>query len=242
MNEFTKIGFKFSYSRKLGFFNDGIIGNEYPVYDGNMFFWEMPNINNKWLKKEWLKATKNLPLPGIYLDKPTEMMHNKQITWLTTHYCPVCLRQKSYFENHHCVARSNSGQDGYKNVLRICASCHAIITRGCLEERWQMENAALFHQVMYFGLDVFPRKFRKFDYKEYEETNIRNARFEEFLNNYDNKDVEEKEKFFNFTREMGRYFYQFYRDVVRGVWHWKKAVRLFPSIYDQLKELKYMGL
>lgn len=242
IDNYLTLKFRFNYARKLGYFSTFIDLDVYPVYDGKMLFWEMPEPENIWLSKQWSKATKGVKIPSIYLDKPTEMKHNKQVTWLTNHYCPVCLRQKSYFENHHCVARSDNGQDGYKNVLKICATCHAIITRGCLEERWQMENAALFHQVMYFGLDVFPRKFRKFDYKEYEKTNIRNARFEAFLKVYDNKDTGEKEKFSIFTLGMGRYFYQFYRDVIRGVWHWKKAVRLFPNIYSQLKELRYMRL
>lgn len=235
ISDFFTLEFRFNHSRMLGYFSFTKDSLYYPVYDGRQFFFDLPDANN-WLKKQWKKATQGIELPSLYLGKVTEMKHNKQVTWLTNNYCPICLRQKSYFENHHCVGRAQNGPDGYKNVLRICATCHAIITRGCLEERWPMSNAALFHQIMCFGADVFPRNFRKIDMEEYEQENRRKANFEDYLQNHDKKTDEEKDKSQAIMMEMGLYFYQFFRDVVCGTWSWKKAAKLYPKIHEQFRE------
>ncbi len=240
IDESLTLTFRFSYTQKLGVFYTNYDSNHYPVYDGKMYFWDLSEKVNDWLLKKWKIATKGVKLRGLYFDKPVTMQHSTKVTRLTNNYCPVCLQKKSYFENHHCVERSEGGPDGHKNVLRICGTCHAIITRGCLEERWPMSNTALFHQVMYFGMEVYPREFRKINHKDYEGENKRKAGFEEILKSYDGKNKEEKDKWQTTAMAIGRYFYQFYRDISGGIRSWKKAAKLYPTIYKEFEEVNLL--
>ena len=227
--------FRFNYRLKISTLYHKLTNETYPVYDGKMLFWGF-NLDLKgWLQEEWEKATQGIDIPNVYLNRPTQMLHNRQFTWLDNFSCPICLMQKSSYENHHCVERSDNGPDGYKNVLRICATCHAIITRGCFEERWPREKAGLFHQIMYFGLDIYPRIFYKPPIEFDKDGYLTATNFEDILRKIDQQEISERHKTEVFIKEWGKYQYQFFRDICLGKWSWKKSIKLFPELQSEFQ-------
>ena len=237
---FISLDFTFNYKTKTG----DLVCNKsgpYPVYEGLCLFFPIVGESAAWLLGEWNKATEKLGDVDLYRGRKTELKFNTANSFLLDMYCPICLQQKSVFEGHHCVARSDGGKDGYRNVLRICASCHAPITWGCFEERWPKDNAALYHQVMYFDYGVYPREFRKVLMPELEDDYYQKARFEKILAAFDLSNEHEKSSQQRIMRKFARYYYQFYRDVGLGIRNWKKEIKLFPQLYrDFQKEFEWI--
>jgi hypothetical protein len=66
--------------------------------------------------------------------------------------CPVCLREREEFEKHHVLPRSKGGSNHPQNILPICSTCHAIITRGCTEDMAPRYIACFAHQLKNYGL------------------------------------------------------------------------------------------
>jgi hypothetical protein len=135
---------------------------EYPVLEGRTFGLILDEKEEAWLKIAWSDATEHLDNVGIYSGLDTEFVRDEHGCWLTNYYCPICLNQKREFDEHHCIWSSDGGTDEYFNMLRVCRTCHAVLTWGSVEDRVPKDLAAFYHQVLYFGLEFFPRNnFRK---------------------------------------------------------------------------------
>lgn len=68
--------------------------------------------------------------------------------------CPICNKKRNpgEFERHHVIWRKDGGSNDPVNLLDICKTCHAIITRGCIEDRIPRETACFSLMLSRFGL------------------------------------------------------------------------------------------
>lgn len=66
--------------------------------------------------------------------------------------CPICLKEKTQFEGHHVVWRADGGSDDPTNILDVCKTDHALITRGDDEDRIPRDLACFAHQMGIHGL------------------------------------------------------------------------------------------
>lgn len=229
------IDFAFSYTTNTG----NILCNDqgpFPVYDGLCMLYPVWGERAEWLLDAWKNATSSLHGIGLYHDLNTEIESGKNFSCLSGFYCPICLSRKSVFEGHHCIPRSEGGRDGFQNVLKICSSCHAQITWGCFEERWAKENAALFHQVMYFDFDVYRINYAKIRISPSDPNYRFVMRFRSSLSFFDKTPEDYQPKRREIERKLGRYLYQYYRDISLGIRDWKRELNLFPEILRNFKK------
>jgi len=148
--------FSFDSTTNLAFVK-GRDANEdsYPVIEGVAYGLVVSEEEKAWLLQTWRTATKGIPSVGLYCGIPTEFVVGKNLSFLSDDHCPICLHRKIDFEIHHCLWKTDGGPDTSSNLLRICNSCHAVITRGSIEERLPKNQAAFHHQVMQFGFGLF---------------------------------------------------------------------------------------
>lgn len=148
--------FEYDYSTDTGMVKGSDVDwKSYAVIEGEALWLVLAEDERAWLKSSWEAATKHLSNPGIYLGLDTEFVEDKPKCYLTNDYCPICLKQKREFADHHCEAKVDGGSDDYFNILRICCTCHTIIHNGSVEDRIPRQYAAREHQLMYFGIDFF---------------------------------------------------------------------------------------
>jgi hypothetical protein len=212
---------EFDYDKKYSFITgDDSDYQKIPVYDGIALDLILDNQELDWLKKVWKDATKGID-NVLYLGKDTKLIVNNKYCELTNNYCPICLKQKQEYEIHHCIPAFDGGTDDYYNLLKICSTCHAIIARGSVEDRNPMLFSALFHQMMYFGIELIPTEGRK-------KGRHKGRNFlEEFPSarkvvDYFYKLSSDKQKICDDTlKNIGKYCYQYFRDMSRGIWSWK---------------------
>lgn len=66
--------------------------------------------------------------------------------------CPICLKQREEFDKHHVIWKTDGGSDHPVNILRICRTCHAILTFG-ESEAWYYDKACVAHQQCCYGIE-----------------------------------------------------------------------------------------
>jgi hypothetical protein len=103
---------------------------EYPVVNGVAFDLVLSEEESAWLLSQWAEATANLRGARLYEGIDTEFHAGPKHCYLRDDYCPICLRKKTQFDIHHCIAAADGGLDETQNLLRICRSCHVLITGG----------------------------------------------------------------------------------------------------------------
>lgn len=141
--------FEYNYSTNVGLVRGSDVDwNTYAVIEGQAHDLVLNQSEKNWLKSTWSDATKHLNNVGMYLGLDTKFEHNEHKCWLTNSHCPICLKQKRDFEYHHCIWSMDGGSDDYFNMLRICNTCHAILTRGSVEDRVPKDQAVYYHQIM----------------------------------------------------------------------------------------------
>lgn len=209
---------------------DDVGWESYPVVEGVAYGLEMNKEEQAWLAGVWKEATnQSICTIGLYLGNPTEFVLGKSYCFLSDNYCPICLLQKKDFEVHHCIWSRDGGPDTPSNLLAICNSCHAVITRGSVEDRFPKNQAALYHQIMYFGVNLFQ-----------DATTGRNTYGAALFAKQHPPLVEPLESFAQATPEQrdvadrqlkaeSRIRYQYYRDLGLGKWSWSDHERLFLS-------------
>lgn len=217
--------FEFDYDKNYAYITGDDVGYEkYPVYDGLAIELILNEQESNWLMSVWKEAIEDIT-NILYLSMNTKFINNNKYCELSNNYCPVCLNQKKNYENHHCIPSKDGGFDEYYNILRVCSTCHAIITRGSVEDCIPMFFSAVYHQIMYFGMKFIPKgssnkgryKGRNF-LKKY-------PKFKREVDYYNMISREEQEMYNNSFKTIGKYFYQYYRDIIRGIWSWERFPR-----------------
>ena len=213
--------FDYNIENDMGIFwsNDSLILNKkFYIFDGipepNLIL-EPEEFN--WLKDVWKKHSKP---KNMYLNLDTKSQTTNKITYLENNYCPVCLNQRTSFEGHHCISSSEGGSDDVVNMLRICNTCHSLITNGCIEDKQSRYLTAIYHQICLYGIEFFKmnplnnKRFKNQDRGFYKNQPV----FKNVIDFY-NKLTEEKEQieFNDKFKRMSMFYYKYYRNVVRGI-------------------------
>jgi len=208
--------FEYDYSTNTGIVKGSDVDWEsYAVIEGQALWLVLAEDERVWLKSSWEAATRHLGDPGIYLGLDTEFVWDKRKCYLTNDYCPICLKQEREFENHHCIAKVDGGTDDHFNILRICSTCHAIITRGSVEDRAARAEAARNHQLMYFGIDFFPHSNLEDRYKSRSYLE-RNPFVKKLVAEFGSLTKAGQERVNSAIKDRARLQYQYYRDVTMG--------------------------
>src|SRR3972149_4693578 len=66
--------------------------------------------------------------------------------------CKICHQVREDFDGHHVVPRGYGGKNSYLNVLRICKTCHSIISFGNNDDAYVRQMACIALQQARFGL------------------------------------------------------------------------------------------
>lgn len=67
--------------------------------------------------------------------------------------CNICLNESSEFDIHHVVWRSQGGNNCNENKIKICRTCHAILTNGCSDDRAPRDLACIGYSLAKYGID-----------------------------------------------------------------------------------------
>lgn len=192
----------------------------YPVVDGHAIGLVLDKDEQKWLDTCWAMLAEKQPKLTLYAGIPTEFRANAWGCHLANNICPLCLSAKNAMEFHHCIAKVEGGSDQGKNLLKICKTCHVIITNGSEEDRLPREWAAQYHQIMYFGLAFFPRKAhpsRSGNSSCYLESRPESR---ELLRTLGSGSKSEYVRATALLKRLARAEYQYCRDVGLGKWSW----------------------
>jgi hypothetical protein len=196
--------------------------HEYPVIDGVAFDLVLSEEESAWLLSQWTEATVNLRGSRLYGGLDTELHLGPKCCYLGDDYCPICLRKKAQFHIHHCIATSEGGLDEIQNLLRVCRSCHALITSGGVEDSVPRYMAAFYHQLAQFGVKFFPRRQRERGRSAGASFFEHYPEFIQVTVNFDTRlSEQQKAHADSMTRNMARVQYIYFRDMARGLWSWE---------------------
>lgn len=207
--------------------------SEYPVFEGQALGLLLNEKEESWLKTAWSEATKHLDNVGIYLGLDTKFAKDERGCWLTNYYCPICLKQKREFDEHHCIWSSDGGTDEHFNMLRVCRTCHAVLTWGSVEDRVPKNLSAFYHQVLYFGLEFFPRdNLRKSRHIDRNFLELHPA-WKEKIRDYDRMRADEQDKIDDAVKELAQLKYQYFRDIGLGKRCWEDFEQRYIRPYQR---------
>jgi len=114
----------------------------------------------------------------------------------------------------------DGGTYDYFNLLKICNSCHAITIRGSSEDRVATLAAAMFHQLMIFGKDFFPRNPPRRG-KHQHVNFLEKQGFQNIIDAMDELEDELGIEFEKYLKWASRLNYQLFRNVSNGLWAWE---------------------
>lgn len=193
-----------------------------PVIEGKSLRFQVGEHCGAWLQTSWQEATEASPRKGLYCGRNTEFIRGPKNCRLSNDFCPLCLKQKDAFSPHHCIWTMEGGTDDYENLLQVCRTCHAILSFGNVEDAEPKDKAAYYHQLMYFGLDFFPR--HNATRKGHENRNYYTfwPHAEYIKNCIDNSDAELQKQASDMLKQDARLKYQYFRDLGLGIWSWQE--------------------
>lgn len=221
--------FEFNYLNNTASITGSEVGyDNWPVIEGIPPHLDLDDDEQKWLNSSWAEATKNTSI-SLYMSLETEFLIQDKYCGLTNNYCPICLKKRAEFEIHHCIPSNHGGTNDSHNMLRLCNTCHALITNGCFEDREPRFKAAMNHQMMYFGVSFFPEEDSKNKTKQQRDINYYKDKplLLKALKEWDNSTPEVKNKIDTELKRVARIDYQYYRDIGRGIWSWKEHCERF---------------
>lgn len=228
--------FSFDHNSNTALVKGNDVGWEsYPVVEGVAYGLEMNEEEQTWLAGVWKEATDQLAPIGLYLGNPTEFVVGKNSCFLSENYCPICLLQKKDFEVHHCIWSRDGGPDTPSNLLAICNSCHAVITRGSIEDRFPKNQAALHHQIMYFGVSLFQDAQISKNARGATPFTEQHPSIAKLLESFAKETTEQRNAADQRLKTESRIRYQYHRDLGLGKWSWSDHERLFISPLMELR-------
>lgn len=221
---------RFYYDSKIGracVAGDDIGLDVYPVYDGMAKGLVLEQDEREWLANGWLELVSEHNELDMYLGKNTQFIRTERCCQLSEDFCPICLTQKQQFHIHHCIESENGGPNDARNLLRICQSCHVVLTSGGTEDRLSRGRAALWHQMAHFGVYFLPSVDSRGGRHPDVSFHTRFPQFSQILERYQKCSEEEQQEENRLLMEFGRVEYQYYRDLGLGKWTWDDFERLF---------------
>lgn len=205
-----------------------------PVVDGYPVGFIINEQEKNILLKFWLQLLFEFKIPSLYNDKNTQFAFDKKNCYLENSYCPLCLKQKKDFEIHHCIWSIGGGTSDYFNLLKICKSCHVIITHGSKDDKFLLNDAVFYHQQYYFGINFFPKKNPAKGRHQHVNYLDNNPQIKKLIDNFSTFTND-----FQFTvdeklKKDGRIFYQLFRDIYLGKWPYdQNFIKQFTMITEE---------
>jgi hypothetical protein len=229
--------FSFDSATNRAFIKGSDVGwDSYPVIEGVAYGLDLIEEEKAWLTQVWEDATKETTSVGLYLGIPAEFIVQKRFSSLSGDYCPICLERKIDFEIHHCIWASDGGPNTPSNLLRICNSCHAVITRGSKEERIPKNQAAFYHQVMYFGFNLFRHALDTDTNRAAAIFSKRHPQSAKLVCLVDQQSPEQQDIADRRLKAESRIAYQYFRDLGLKSLRWSEHERLFPPVTVEPEE------
>lgn len=191
-----------------------------PVIEGKALHIPMNQKSADWLQTTWQEAVGEARHNALYCGLETEFVRGRKSCCLTNDYCPLCLKQKDAFDVHHCVFTALGGTDDVENLLEICSTCHAILHSRNVEDAEPKAKAACYHQIIYFGLDYFPRHnaTRKGqENRNYFKTWPNMKILQDYMYH---PDTSIQDRVNDILKQDARLKYQYFRDMGLGKWPW----------------------
>jgi len=210
----------------------------YPVIEGVAYGLVMSADEKEWLARVWEENCSSVAVLGLYGGLPTELVVGKNHSFLSNQYCPICLLQKKEFEVHHCIWARDGGPNTPSNLLAICNSCHAIVTRGSVEDRLPRDKAAFNHQVMCFGMALFHDALAAEKARGDTSFSEENPSIVQLINLFAKATSEQQARFDEQLKAEARVCYQYLRDLGRGKWPW---VDFESRLLEPLAEVRENG-
>lgn len=207
----------------------------FPVYGGTAKGLVLAPDESAWLNEAWTELESKNTILGLYLGNNTQFVIQTNFCRLSEDFCPICLKQKQQFDIHHCIASSDGGPNDYRNLLRICRSCHVVLSAGSIENKFPKAQAAFWHQIAYFGFDFFPSLNSRGGRHPDVSFHTHSPKISELLGHYQSCKAEEQHHINQSLMEYGRLEYQYFRDLGLEKWSWAEFRRLFcrPEIAEQ---------
>lgn len=188
-----------------------------PVIDGCAIGLVLNAGEQNWLRTVWSDGAESNPAFELYRGLETEPIAGKRYCRLSNAWCPMCLARKKEFETHHCVWRSDGGASSPLNLLRICRSCHALMSFGDAQDATPRDHAAFMHQLMHFGMRFLTDQAPQGDERSKESFLEDRPKVRALIASYLDADDDDKSMIDREVRSLARVHYQFARDVSRGV-------------------------
>jgi hypothetical protein len=209
--------FNYDEINDMGILNGNDIKEKtYYIFDGICPLLVLEKKEKQWIEKMWHIHSK---YKNAYLNIDTKIETNNEITYLTNNYCPICLMQKTEFENHHCIEASKGGSDDYVNRLGICKSCHSIINNGSTKDKKPRIEASINHQIYLYGIEFYKmnplnnKRFKNKDMGLYENY----SRIENVLEYYNGVNDKEKMEYNDIIKRYALYQYKYNRSKIRNI-------------------------
>lgn len=217
--------FEYNPSSSISFVKGSDVDYQsFPVVEGYSLGLPLEDDEKLWLRKSWQEASRGNKAKALYKGLETKFVRGSNHCYLTENYCPICLKQRIHFDKHHCIWASEGGTDSFTNLLKICRTCHAVITGGCVDEMAPKNLAAFHHQIIYFGFNFIPRhpvKKAKYQGRSFLEKKPGISEILYLLNSAPKK----KQTYYNQNfKTISRLAYQYFRDMREGFWTWNDHV------------------
>lgn len=203
-----------------------------PVIEGIAIGIGLGPDEQEWLSAAWREGTERCAVFGLYRGLDTEFVIGSRYCHLTNEFCPICLERKKQFEIHHCIWKSDGGINSSLNLLKVCETCHALMSFGEVEDIEPRDQAAFMHQLAHFGMrfvteqapsgtGIIERTF----------LGVR-PKMRELAQSYLVADEAHRELADRMIPLLGRAYYQYHRDIARAVPAFVKYQRLEQAQYE----------
>lgn len=185
-----------------------------------------------WLSAAWSEAAEQRAVFGPYRGLDTEFAVGSRYCHLTNDFCPICLERKQQFEIHHCIWKSDGGTRSPLNLLKVCKSCHALMSFGDIEDVEPRDHAAFMHQLAHFGMR-FVAEQAPSGARQIERTFLEvRPMMRELVQSYLAADDSDRGRIDSMIQPLASAYYQYNRDIARAVPAFVEFRRLDQEKYE----------
>lgn len=205
-----------------------------PVIEGIAINLVLDRGEQEWLRMAWSEGAEQRAVFELYHGLDTEFVVGTRYCHLSNDHCPICLERKKQFQIHHCIWESDGGTSSPLNLLKVCNSCHALMSFGDVEDVELRDQAAFMHQLAHFGMP-FVAEQTPSGTKQGKRTflDIR-PKMRELMKSYLAAGDADRDIIDSMIRPLARAYYQYNRDVVRAVPAFVEYWRLDQEKYEAM--------
>jgi hypothetical protein len=203
-----------------------------PVIEGIAIYIGLGQDEQAWLTAAWSEGTEQHAVFGLYRGLDTEFVIGSKYCHLTNDFCPICLKRKKQFEIHHCIWKSDGGTRSPLNLLKVCNTCHALMSFGDVDDVETRDQAAFMHQLTHFGMRLVAEQVPSgVEQSERTFLGVR-PKMRELVRSYLVADEADRELVDRMIPPLARAYYQYHRDIARAVPAFVEYRRLEQEEYE----------